>query len=152
MPKDQGLMNKIDTEERPVPLPEKSPFTFRARARSFVYAFQGVRALLQREHNAWLHLVAAGGAGAAGWFFGISQSEWCLVAFAVGSVLAAEAFNTAIESLADAVAPGRNPLVGKAKDLGAGGVLLTSLAAAIVGLIVFAPKLLHWLESGKIQR
>lgn len=140
-------MNEIHTEERPAPLPEKSPFTFRARARSFVYAFRGVKALLWREHNAWLHLAAAALATSAGWFFGISRVEWCLVAFAVGSVLAAEAFNTAIETLADALEPGRNLGVGKAKDLAAGGVLLTSAAAAVVGLLVFVPRVLTWLTG-----
>ena len=149
---EDSTMSKMREEEQPVPLPEKSPFTLRARARSFVYAFQGVRALLLREHNAWLHLIAATAAGAAGWFFRISRVEWCLVAFAMGSVLAAEAFNTAIETLADAVAREQNPLVGKAKDLAAGGVLLTSVAAAMVGLIVFTPKLVQWVEQGWAQR
>ena len=140
-------MNEINAEERPVALPEKLPFTFRARARSFVYAFWGVKALLWREHNAWLHLVAAVGATALGWFFGISRTEWCLVAFAVGSVLAAEAFNTAIETLADALEPGSNPGVGKAKDLAAGGVLLVATAAAVVGLLVFGPRLVEWMAG-----
>lgn len=147
-----GTMHETKTEERPVPLPEKSPFTVRARALSFVYAFRGVRALLLREHNAWLHLVAAGMAGTLGWFFGLGRTEWCLVAFAVGSVLAAEAFNTAIETLADAVTRERNPAVGKAKDLAAGGVLLTSFAAAAVGLLVFGPKLLQLLGNTWFQR
>ena len=138
----------METEARPVPLPEKSPFTFRARAQSFVYAFWGIKALLLREHNAWLHLAAAAAAGSLGWFFGISRAEWCLVAFAVGSVLAAEAFNTAIETLADALEPKRNPGVGRAKDLAAGGVLLTSLAAAAVGLVIFAPSAWAWLGTG----
>ena len=135
----------MDQTELPVSLPEKSPFTFRARARSFVYAFWGIKALLWREHNAWLHLVAAVGAAGLGWFFGLSRAEWCLVAFAVGSVLAAEAFNTAIETLADALEPGRNAKVGQAKDLAAGGVLLTSMAAATVGLLIFGPKVAGWL-------
>ena len=145
-------MSKINTEERSVPPPEKSSFTFRARARSFVYAFRGVKTLLRSEHNAWLHLIAATAAVAAGWFFGINGAEWCLVAFAVGSVMAAEAFNTAIETLADAVSPEQNPVVGKAKDLAAGGVLLTSGGAAAVGLIVFVPKLLAWVESAWLHR
>ena len=132
----------MSTEERPVPLPGKSAFTFRARALSFVYAFQGVRSLLLREHNAWLHLFAGAAAVGLGWGLGISRVEWCLVAFAIGAVLAAEAFNTAIETLADAVSPGQNPAVGRAKDLAAGGVLLTSLAAATVGSLIFLPKLL----------
>ncbi len=137
-------MNEMNAEERPVPLPEKSPFTFRARARSFVYAFQGITALLRREHNAWLHLGAAAGAGALGWALGISRVEWCLVTFAVGSVLTAEAFNTAIEALADAVKPEQNPGVGRAKDLAAGGVLLASLTAAVVGGLVFGVRLAEW--------
>ena len=145
-------MSEINAEERPVPLPEKSPFTFRARARSFVYAFRGVKALLLREHNAWLHLGAACTATAVGWFFGISRTEWCLVAFAVGGVLAAEAFNTAIETLADALAPEQNPAVGKAKDLAAGGVLLTSLAAAVVGLLIFVPPFVQWVMHWRAQR
>ena len=82
-----------------------------------------------------------------GWFYGISRTEWCLVAFAIGSVLAAEAFNTAIETLADALEPAQNPGVGRAKDLAAGGVLLTSLAAAVAGLIIFGPKVLASIEG-----
>ena len=127
--------------EKPSVPPTKGPFSIRARANSFVYAFRGVRALLWREHNAWLHLLAAALAGGAGWFFGISRVEWCLVAFAVGSVLSAEAFNTAIEALADAVHPEQNPLVGHAKDLAAAGVLLASFGAAAVGLLIFVPRL-----------
>ena len=131
----------MSIEERPSSLKEKPPFTFQARASSFVYAFQGIKLLLLREHNAWLHIVAGTVACALGWWLGISRAEWCLVAFAIGEVLAAEAFNTAIEILADAVSPGQNPAVGRAKDLAAGGVLLTSLAAAAVGLMIFLPKL-----------
>ena len=70
-----------------------------------------------------------------------------LVTFAVTSVLAAEAFNTAIETLADALAPERDPLVGRAKDLAAAGVLLASVGAAVVGLLVFGPRLLGYYSS-----
>ena len=137
----------MNIEERPVPLPAKTPFAWRARARSFVFAFQGVWSLLGLEHNAWLHLFAAATATGLGWWLGISREDWCLVIFAIGSVLAAEAFNTAIETLADALAPERHPLVGRAKDLAAAGVLLTSAGAAGVGLLVLGPPLLGWLEG-----
>lgn len=137
----------MNIEERPVPLPGKTPFTWRARAQSFVFAFQGVWSLLGREHNAWLHLGAALAAAGMGWWLGISRVDWCLVILAIGSVLAAEAFNTAIESLADALAPGRHPLVGRAKDLAAAGVLLTSAGAAGVGLLVYGPPLLALLTG-----
>ena len=129
--------------------PAKGPFSIQARANSFVYAFRGVRALLWREHNAWLHLLAAALACAAGWWFRISGVEWCLVAFAIGSVLAAEAFNTAVETLADAVHPDENPLVGHAKDLAAAGVLLVSGGAAAVGLLIFVPRIIGWVANGR---
>ena len=140
-----------EIEPRPVPRPDKTRFTVRARAQSFVYAFRGIWALLRREHNAWIHLVAALGAVAGGAWWRISRLEWCAILGCIGIVLAAEAFNTAVESLADAVRPEHDPLVGKAKDLAAAGVLLTSLAAAAVGLLVFGPHLLATLEQWRAR-
>ena len=123
-----------------LPPAEREPFSWRARADSFVYAFRGVWWLLRREHNAWIHLACALAALAASWWWRIDRLEWALVVFAVGSVLAAEAVNTAVETLADAVKPQRHPLVGRAKDLAAAGVLLAAIAAATVGLLVFGPR------------
>ena len=73
------------------------------------------------------------------WWWRIDRLEWALIVFAVGSVLAAEAVNTAVETLADAVKPERHPLVGRAKDLAAAGVLLAAMAATVVGLLVLGP-------------
>ena len=56
-------------------------------------------------------------------------------------MLAAEALNTALEALADRVAPDQHPLVAKAKDVAAGGVLLAAVAAAVMGLLVLGPPL-----------
>ncbi|MBE7212836.1 MAG: diacylglycerol kinase family protein [Gluconacetobacter diazotrophicus] len=119
---------------------EREPFSWRARANSFVYAFRGVWWLLRREHNAWIHLGFAAAACAAGWWWRIGRLEWALVVFAIGSVLAAEAVNTAVETLADALKPERHPLVGRAKDLAAAGVLLAAIGAALVGVLVFGPR------------
>jgi diacylglycerol kinase (ATP) len=140
----------MDTEPTAPAPEEREPFTWRARAGSFVYAFRGVAALLGREHNAWIHLGAAVLACAAGLVLAISRLEWCLIVFAIGGVLAAEGFNTAIEKLADAVAPRRDPLVGRAKDIAAAGVLLASAAAAVVGVLVFGPHLLTLLGFGAV--
>ena len=126
---------------------EREPFSWRARANSFVYAFRGVWWLLRREHNAWIHLGFAVAAGAAGWWWRIGRLEWALVVFAIGSVLAAEAVNSAVETLADAVKPERHPLVGRAKDLAAAGVLLAALGAVVVGVLVFGPPLLTTLRA-----
>lgn len=121
---------------------ETKPFRWRERGQSFVYAFRGISWLLGREHNAWIHVAAAALACVLGGSLGISRVEWCLVALCIFSVLAAEAFNTAVEKLADAAVPRQDRLAGLAKDLAAAGVLLTSIGAAIVGLLVFGPRLL----------
>ncbi len=115
------------------------------RLNSFRYAFAGLAEMLRSQANAKIHLTAAVIATAAGAFFGLSATEWCLVVFAIVSVLAAEAFNTALENLTDLVSPGRHPLAGKAKDLAAAAVLLTALGAAVVGAIIFLPKLMKLL-------
>ncbi|MBK8562959.1 MAG: diacylglycerol kinase family protein [Saprospiraceae bacterium] len=112
------------------------------RLNSFRYAFAGIADLVASQPNAKLHLAAAAVAIGAGFYFKIDRMEWCLVAMAIASVLAAEAFNTAIEHLTDLASPDHHPLAGKAKDVAAAAVLLTAIGAAAVGCIVFLPKLL----------
>jgi len=57
-----------------------------------------------------------------------------------GLVYALELVNSAIERLADKISPERDPDIGKIKDLTAAAVLITAIAAAIVGLIILVPK------------
>ena len=116
-------------------------FTLRKRLRSFRFAFNGIRLLVTREHNAWIHCFIAVCVIIAGCATGLSAAEWIAVAFAIGMVLAAEAFNSSVEALADLVSPGYNEAVKRTKDLAAGAVLILAIAAATVGLIIFIPKL-----------
>lgn len=121
----------------------KSPKTFswRARGRSFGYAWNGVRLALRGEHNFRIHTIAALLVVAAGCFFELSPNEWIAVVGAIGAVCAAELFNSALEALADRITAEQDPLIGRAKDMAAGAVLLVAIAAAIIGLIVFVPKI-----------
>lgn len=116
-------------------------FTFRKRIRSFRYAFNGIRLLITKEHNAWIHCFAAISVVIAGAILGLSRMEWVAVVIVIGAVLAAEAVNSSIEALADLVSPEYNEAIKRTKDLAAGAVLLTAIAAAIVGLIIFIPKI-----------
>ena len=116
-------------------------FTFRKRLRSFRYAFNGIRLLVTKEHNAWIHCFAAVCVIAAGFLLDISQLEWIAVVIVIGAVLAAEAVNSALETLADFVSPEYSEAIKRTKDLAAGAVLLMAIAAAIVGGIIFFPKL-----------
>jgi diacylglycerol kinase (ATP) len=79
---------------------------------------------------------------AAGVASRLSRSEWCLIVLATGAVWTAEALNTAFEFLADATTKEYHPVVGHAKDVAAGAVLVTAIAAMIVGALVFAPHMI----------
>ena len=116
---------------------KNSGFTFRKRLASFRYAFNGIRLLIQNEHNAWIHCFTAICVIIAGSFFGLSKTEWIAITIVIGAVLSAEAVNSSIESLADLVSPEYNEAIKKTKDLAAGSVLIMAIAAAIVGLIIF---------------
>ena len=109
------------------------------RIKSFGYAFKGIASLIKKEHNAWIHCTAIGVVTLAGFYFGITPTEWCIVVLCFGLVLAAEGFNTAIERLVDLVSPEYHPIAGDVKDVAAGAVLICAIAAAIVGMIVFIP-------------
>lgn len=118
-----------------------------ARLRSFGFALRGVASMLREEPNARIHLaatIAVIGLAAA---LGIPLASWCWLIVAIALVWCAEAANTALERLADATAPDPQPLVGQAKDIAAGGVLIAALAAVAIGLLVLGPPLLAALTS-----
>ncbi len=114
--------------------------------RSFKFALSGILYLFKHENNARVHLLAAVVAMCLGFWFKISPAEWCFVVLAIGLVSAAEAFNSALEKLCDMVEPAQHPQIKIIKDVAAGAVLLTALAAAIVGFIVFGNKFLDFFE------
>jgi diacylglycerol kinase (ATP) len=123
--------------------PSVKPFTLKARLKSFHYAFAGIGNLLLREHNAWIHSIAAVVVTASGLHFGLTVTEWCLVVLAMTLVLMAEGFNSAIERVCDAVSDQYHPLIKNAKDLAAGAVLICASGALIIGLMIFLPYLLN---------
>ncbi len=114
---------------------------FLRTVKSFGFAFKGIWIFLRTPSNAWVHLVAALLACVAGFYLGISKTEWIAVIFAIGFVIVAEMLNTAIEMLTNLVSPDYNELAGRLKDVSAGAVLAASITAAIVGGIVFFPKI-----------
>ena len=118
-------------------------FSLAGRIASFGYAFRGLAELLLTQHNAWIHAAATVVVCALATALGISAAEWLAVVLAISFVWTAEALNTAFEALCDLAVPERHPLVQRAKDVAAGGVLLSAAGAATVGLIVFAPRLLE---------
>jgi len=124
---------------------KQKPFSIKARIKSFEYAFRGLWHLLKEEHNYRIHIVVMIAVVAAGFIFRIEEWEWIAVIICIGLVLALEAINSALENFLDFVSPEKHEKVMKIKDLAAGAVLVFSIAAAIVGIKIFLPRLLNLL-------
>ncbi|MCU0621052.1 MAG: diacylglycerol kinase family protein [Gemmatimonadales bacterium] len=115
--------------------------TTRTRLASVGFALAGLRSLLESEPNARIHFGATVAVVAAGLLLRLTALEWCALVAAMSLVWLAEALNTAIETLCDLVHPEQHPLVGRAKDVAAAGVLAAAMGAAVIGVLVFGPRL-----------
>jgi len=118
-------------------------FSLKKRVLSFKYAFQGIFTALKSQHNFQIHIIAAVIVIAAGFILDVSKMEWIILTLCIATVIAAELFNSSIEELTDMVSPEKNEKAGKVKDIAAGAVLVTAIAAAIIGLLIFLPKILE---------
>jgi diacylglycerol kinase (ATP) len=108
----------------------------RRRIASFGYAFRGFGVLMS-QHNARIHVAAAVVATVAGLLLRISAAEWCWVVLAIVTVVSSEALDTAIELVANKTSPEYHPLIGKAKDVAATGVLVCAIGSVIIAALVF---------------
>jgi diacylglycerol kinase (ATP) len=107
-------------------------------------AARGLSLLIERETNAKIHLAVTAAVALAGLVLPLSTSDWLWLIAAAALVWTAEALNTALEILGDAVSGGNHhPVVGKAKDVAAAGVLLAAMGAALIGVIILLPQLFH---------
>jgi diacylglycerol kinase len=119
------------------------PLRAAGRLESFRHAFDGWRFLVRNEPNMRIHLGLAACAMALGIWLRIDAAEWRWLIVAVALVLAAEALNTAVEQACNAVSRSYNPAIKAAKDVAAGAVLIAAIAAALIGMSVFAPRLVQ---------
>ena len=104
--------------------------------KSFAYAFNGLYGTFHSELSFRVEVFALLPVVAVGLYVGLSVLEWSLIIFAMGFVLVAELFNTAVERLGDEAAHGQhNGLVKKAKDVSAAAVLLSILTALVIGIL-----------------
>ncbi len=118
-------------------------FDWRRTARSFQHAGRGLREALASEPNLRIHTLFGLGALLLAWLLGFSPLALTAMVLAVGLVLAAELFNTALERFADRAWPDPSPLVRFVKDTSAAAVLVAAATAAVVGLLLFGHRILQ---------
>lgn len=99
-------------------------------------AFAGLRDVVRSGRNAKIHVGIALAVIVSGCFLKISRTDWAILLLTIGAVFAAEAANTAIESVVDLVSPEHHELARRAKDCAAGAVLVLAIMAVAVGLLI----------------
>lgn len=105
--------------------------------RSFAAAGSGIWQAIRQERNLRFHLVAVLLVLYGRSFYSFSAAEDAALFLTMGSVIAAELVNTAVECAVDLCCPRPNPLAKLAKDAAAGAVLVLAIAAVLVGLRLF---------------
>jgi len=78
----------------------------------------------------------------AGFYFGISSTEWLFQTMAIGLVLSIEGSNPAVEKIADFIHTNYHERIGFIKDIAAGAVFFAAITAIIIGLIIYMPRFL----------
>lgn len=115
--------------------------------KSFGYAFEGIFHTIRDERNIKIHLAVTILVILFGFLLHISLVEWLFCLFLFGLITSLELVNTAVEAVVDLATAQKDPLAKKAKDAAAGAVLYSAIIAAIIGGIIFFPKLFLFFQT-----
>lgn len=117
---------------------------FLSRLQSFQHAFRGWFYVLQTQRNVWIHGVIAVIVFISGLWLRLPPHDWAVIILTAALVFTAEFINTSIEVTLDLASPDTHPLAKIGKDVGAAAVLVSALAAILIGLLLLGPPL--WLK------
>ncbi|MBR2525787.1 diacylglycerol kinase family protein [bacterium] len=110
---------------------------------TFKNAGRGVRLSLKAERNVRIHIVAAILVVVFALILKMSITKICILILAISNVMVVEFINTSLEFGLDAVFHNKySRLVGFAKDVSAGAVIVASFFSAIIGIILFGSEII----------
>ena len=98
--------------------------------------------IIKNERNFRIQLIMGSLFIILGLIFKFEHYEWIATCFFVTLVLISEAFNSVIEAICDCISLEYRDTIKYAKDVSAGAVLLSSLAAIFGGVVIMYPHLL----------
>ena len=120
---------------------QKDNTFFTGRLKSVSFAFKGAVKLITTEHSIMVQFSIAILLTVAGFYFGITPTEWLFQTMAIGLVMSIEGLNTAVEKVADFIHPNYDERIGFIKDIAAGAVFFAAITAIIIGLIIYIPRI-----------
>lgn len=125
----------------------KKVLSIKRLKKSFGYAFKVIDDVISNEPNMKIHVSVVILVVITAFLLKISMIEWIILVLLIGLVLAAEIINTTIENLVDMYTKDYNERAKVVKDTAAGTVLILAITSAIIGLMIFVPKIILVLES-----
>jgi len=114
--------------------------------KSFSYAFNGLFKTIHEEQNLQIQTIVSALVLLLAYFLKINRIEWCLLCIVISLVILAEIINSAAERIADVLKPRINSYVKEIKDIMAAAVMVASFLSIIVGVIIFFPYFLKFLN------
>lgn len=112
-----------------------------SRLAAIGHALRGWQYVLKTQRNAWIHSLAATVVILLGFWLQIPPRDWAVLFLTIAMVFTAEFINTSIEAVVDLASPQKHPLAKVGKDVGAGAVLIASVAGVLIGLLILGPPL-----------
>lgn len=110
---------------------------------SFKNAGRGVRLSVKAEKNVKIHIIMAILVIVFALLLKMSITKICILIIAISNVMVAEFINTSLEFGLDAVFRNKySKLVGMAKDISAGAVVVASVFSGIIGVLLFGNEIL----------
>ena len=107
--------------------------------RSIKHALRGARLVFKSEQNFRIQVFAAVLAILFSILFQISPNQFIVVLLLISAILSLEMINSIFERIVDTFKPRIHPAVRDIKDIMAAAVLVTSIAAAVIGFTIFWP-------------
>ena len=121
-------------------------FSLKKLFSSFKFAISGIKIIFREEQTFRIQISIAILVTIAIFYFNLSPTESIVIFTIIFLVLMAELINSLFERILDIIRFSSDIRVKKIKDMSSGIVLLCSLAAAIIGILIFLPHLGKLLE------
>lgn len=111
---------------------------------TFKNARKGMRLTIKSERNVRIHLLTATLVLITAYCLSFSITKFCILFLTIAAVISAEMFNSAIEFALDSIYHNKySRMVGMAKDIAAGAVMVVTIVAVMIGILLFAPPIIE---------
>ena len=118
---------------------------------TFRNARKGFRLVVKSERNIRIHLVVASLVIASALILQFIVTKLCILLLAIAMVMVSEMINTAIEFTLDSYYHNKySKMVGMAKDISAGAVMLSTVISVAIGTLMFGQAILDVFVRGSL--